>query len=255
MLVGAAIAGFLLWLGAQLEGTNVAGYWALIGLAAAAGLVLALSQIAGGWTKWGAPRVTGAAFLLGFLPALLVGGWVLLASQPEGAWMQSTAANWAQQLALGGVLETLAPVLPVIGFVLGLLFGYTFDTTGAKIVAADPAPANDAARPVDDDVRDARTDRDVRTTDREERHADERDAEDEPVTAERETVRARDGDRDRWERDEGEYHEPDREFVSAIAGDRSADRDADRVEGDREQARAEERDDRGESRRGWFGRR
>ena len=218
MLVGAAIAGFLLWLATQLDGTDVAGYWTLMGLAAAAGLVLALSQIAGGWTKWGAPRITGGAFLLGFLPALIVGGWVLLASQPEGAWMQSTTADWADQLALSGALEALSPVLPAVALALGLLFGYTLDTTGSRIVAA-PAPANDTARPLDD-----------RDDVYEERHVERR-MEDEPVTAERDTAYAH--DRDRYEDEDVEYHEPDRDFVTAISGDRDGtvtDRDEQRPE-------------------------
>jgi hypothetical protein len=244
MLVGAAIAGFLLWLGAQLEGTNVAGFWALMGLAAAAGLVLALAQLAGGWTKWGAPRVTGGAFLLGFLPALIVGGWVLLASQPSGGPLQATAASWAETLALGGVLETLAVVLPALALALGLLFGYTFDTTGSRVVAAEPAPANDAARPVDDDVR-AEPVREERVRAR---------AEDEPVTAERGAVH---DERERELREEdAEYHEPDRDFVKAISGD---DREARPAEGDRihdgdRRTHAEEAE-RQESRRGIFGRR
>lgn len=249
MLVGAAIAGFLLWLATQLEGTDVAGYWALMGLAAAAGLVLALSQLAGGWTKWGAPRVTGGAFLLGFLPALVVGGWVLLASQPEGAFMQATAADWADQLALSGTLEALSPVLPAVALALGLLFGYTLDTTGSRIVAA-PAPANDTARPLDDgdEVYEERH------THVDERHVG-RHPEDEPVTAERDTASASTPDRDRYEDDDVEYHEPDRDFVSAISGDRR-ERDADGDELVTEQdAPRTESPERSEPRRGWLGRR
>jgi hypothetical protein len=252
MLIGAAIAGFLLWLATQLEAASAAGYWAFVGLAAAAGVVLALSQLAGGWTKWGAPRVTGGAFLLGFLPALLVGGWVLLASQPEGAWMQATTASWADQLALGGVFEALTAVIPALAFALGLLFGYTFDTTGSRVVAADPAPANDSARRVDDDVP-----AEPRTHPEDEpRRADVR-AADEPVTAERGAVR--EDDRIRHDDEDAEYHEPDRDFVSAIAGDRRDDRAA--PETDRETARTDgdrmrrDEPERGESRRGWFGRR
>jgi len=186
MLVGAAIAAALFWLATQFELTSAGGYWAFMGLVAAAGLVLALSQIAGGWTKWGAPRITGGAFLLGFLPALVVGGWVLLARQPEGAWMQATAEGWANQIGAGGLFETLAAVLPAIAFALGLLFGYTFDTTGARVVAAEPAPANDELT-----------------------HG----PEDEPLHAERTAVVHRDE-----ERIEEEYREPDRDFVSSLTG-------------------------------------
>ena len=81
-LAGAAVAGVLLWFATQV-GTESAGeYWATYGLIAAAGLTMALSQILGGWTKWGWPRLSLGVFLLGFLPVLLVGVWVLLARQP-----------------------------------------------------------------------------------------------------------------------------------------------------------------------------
>ena len=187
MLIGAAIAGALLWLATQFEATGTAGYWAFMGLLAAAGLVLAVSQIAGGWTKWGAPRITGGAFLLGFLPALVVGGWVLVANQPDGAWMQATAEGWANDIAAGGVLETLTAVLPAVAFALGLLFGFTFDTTGARVVAAEPAPVND--------------------------ELDTHPAADEPLHAERTAVVHHDE-----ERIEDEYREPDRDFVSSLSG-------------------------------------
>jgi len=43
-LLGAAVAGFLIWLATQVsDGTN-GGYWAVYGLIAAAGLTMALSQ-------------------------------------------------------------------------------------------------------------------------------------------------------------------------------------------------------------------
>jgi preprotein translocase subunit SecG len=269
MLIGAAIAGALLWLATQFETTTTAAYWTFIGLAAAAGLVLALAQLAGGWTKWGAPRVTGAAFLVGFLPALVVGGWVLLASQPEGAWMQATAQSWANQIGAGGLLEAMTAVLPAVAFALGLLLGYTLDTTGARVVAAEPAPANDAARPLDDDRAD-------------ERVADERVA-DEPVTAERRQVHTSEDSRVEADRrgDYGDedYREPDRDLVRSLTGpdDREAAGARGGADGRRHElaSRRDEdvrtRDDggvppgsdepmrrdepEGERRRGWFSRR
>ena len=77
-LVGAGVAGFLIWLAAQIGSDSASEYWTTYGLIAAAGLTMALSQILGGWTKWGWPRISPGVFLLGFLPVLVVGGWVLL---------------------------------------------------------------------------------------------------------------------------------------------------------------------------------
>jgi hypothetical protein len=129
-LVGVAAAGVLLWLAAQLQAEGNGGYWAQIGLIAAAGLTMALSQLVGGWTKWGVPRISPTVFLLGFLPALLAGGLVLLAAQPDaGAW----GASWAADLGLDGLAEDLSAVLPAIAFGIGLVFGFTFDTTGPRV--------------------------------------------------------------------------------------------------------------------------
>ena len=47
---GVAAAAFLLWLSTQFEG-GTAGYWARIGVIAAAGLSLVLAQVFGGWTQ------------------------------------------------------------------------------------------------------------------------------------------------------------------------------------------------------------
>ena len=128
-LVGAAVAGFLIWLAAQL-GTGSSGeYWATYGVIAAAGLTMALSQILGGWTKGGWPRISPGVLLLGFLPVLVVGGWVLLARQPADFFNTS---NWSRDLGIAGVVSDLGELLAVVAFGVGLTFGLTFDTSGPR---------------------------------------------------------------------------------------------------------------------------
>ena len=129
-LIGAAVAGLLLWLAAQTDADSLGGYWTWVGLLAGAGLVMALSQLLGGWTKWGWPRVTAPVFLLGFLPALAIGGLVLLHAQPDSGFGQA----WAADFGLEGFAEDMTAVLPALAFGLGLLFGFTFDTTGPRRV-------------------------------------------------------------------------------------------------------------------------
>ena len=157
-LIGVVIAGFLLWLAAQVlpdGGEPERGvYWASIGLVAAAGLTMALSQLLGGWTKWGWPRVSLNVFLVGFLPALILGGWVLAAGEPENYWLGRNARNWADDIGLGGFVDTLGLMIPAIAFGIGLVFGFTFDTTGPRVrerAAAPPGPA--AAEQARDDRR------------------------------------------------------------------------------------------------------
>jgi hypothetical protein len=177
-LIGAAGAGLLLWLATQFDADSSGEYWTRIGLLAAAGLAMALSQLLGGWTKWGWPRISGTVFLLGFLPALVVGGLVLLQAQPDSG---AFGAGWAADVGADDLADDLTGVLPALAFGLGLLFGFTFDTTGRRrdvdVVEAEQVRRTGYAGPVPVDTR----------------------AADEPVAAERRaTVTApyRDGDRD-----------------------------------------------------------
>jgi hypothetical protein len=136
-LIGAATAGVLLWLGASLvpddEFFSIGDYWSTAGLVAAAGLTMALSQLLGGWTKWGWPRVSGNVFLMAFLPVLIVGGWILAAAEPGDHWLGSHVRNWSEDLGIRGLIGDLTLMFPAIAFGIGLVFGFTFDTTGPRI--------------------------------------------------------------------------------------------------------------------------
>lgn len=128
-LAGAAVAGILLWFATQIGAETSSEYWTTYGLVAAAGLTMALSQILGGWTKWGWPRFSVGVFVLGFLPALVAGGWVLLARQPAD-WMNTS--NWSRDLGIFGLVSDLGNILPAIAFGVGLTFGLSFDTAGPR---------------------------------------------------------------------------------------------------------------------------
>jgi hypothetical protein len=136
-LAGAVVAGILLWFATQIGTQTSSEYWSTYGLIAAAGLTMALSQILGGWTKWGWPRFSLGVFLIGFLPVLVAGGWVLLARQPAD-WMNTS--NWSRDLSIFGVVNDLGNVLPAVAFGIGLTFGLSFDTAGPRreVVAEEP---------------------------------------------------------------------------------------------------------------------
>jgi hypothetical protein len=136
-LIGVAVAGFLIWLGADaLPGdrreTSLGEFWWAAGFIAAAGLTMALSQLLGGWTKWGWPRVSFNVFLLGFLPALIVGGWIVAAGEPGDAWLGSHVRDWSDDIGVDGFVSDLLKVWPAVAFGVGLTFGLTFDTTGPR---------------------------------------------------------------------------------------------------------------------------
>ena len=156
-LIGAAAAGVLLWLATTILPENVSdaslgGYWAAFGLVAVGGLVMALSQLLGGWTKWGWPRVSGHVFVVGFLPTLIVGGWMLAAQEPDNYWLGRHVRSWSGDIGIDGLVTSLGLMIPAIAFGIGLVFGLTFDTTGPRIPRRmKPVPAGGAQpRPTPD---------------------------------------------------------------------------------------------------------
>jgi hypothetical protein len=141
-LVGAGIAGLLIWVSTQIGQGTLGGYWAVYGILAGAGLTMALSQLFGGWTKWGWPRLSAGVFLIGFLPVLVAAGWVLLAGQPDANWFQRHTTAWSSDISINGLVDDLRTYLGVLAFGLGLVFGFTFDTAGPqrpRDVLAQPA--------------------------------------------------------------------------------------------------------------------
>jgi hypothetical protein len=152
-LIGVAAAGALLWLAttilpSTIDDASSGEYWAAFGLVALGGLVIALSQLLGGWTKWGWPRVSGNVFLLGFLPALVVGGWILLFNGPGSSWPARHVRSWSDDIGIDGFVDSMSLMLPAVAFGIGLVFGLTFDTTGPRIARTKPVPAAGAQRPV-----------------------------------------------------------------------------------------------------------
>jgi MFS family permease len=149
-LIGVAVVGVLLWLATTILPDSVADasqgeYWAAFGLVALGGLAMALSQLLGGWTKWGWPRVSGNVFLLGFLPALVAGGWILAAHEPQSYWLGRHVRSWSDDIGIDGFVDELGLMVPAIAFGIGLVFGLTFDTTGPRIPRRmKPVPAGGA---------------------------------------------------------------------------------------------------------------
>jgi hypothetical protein len=151
-LIGIGVAGFLLWLASTFDSSNTGSYWIIVGLLAAAGFVMALSQLLGGWTKWGMPRVAGPVFLLAFVPALVVVGWVVLSKQPHANWFQRHAVSWGDDLGVGGLRTDLALFLSALVFGLGLVFGFTLDTAGPRRRERPVVPAEPVVDPVPEPV-------------------------------------------------------------------------------------------------------
>jgi hypothetical protein len=131
-LVGVAAAGLLIWLAQTFDLTETNGFWAGMALIAAAGLALGLSQLIGGWTKWGLPIMSPGVFLLAFIPTGIAVGWILLATQPEGGWQQARLAVWSDDIGISGFVNDLGTVPAALAMGLGIVFAFTFDTTGPR---------------------------------------------------------------------------------------------------------------------------
>ena len=113
-LLGAAGAGALLWLAvAHVDRSTTGGYWAAYGLVAAAGVVFGLSQLRGGG---GHPP---AMLLFGFLPVLIVAGWVILGMQPSSNWFARHVRSWSDDIGILDVVRSLGTWLGVLAFGIG----------------------------------------------------------------------------------------------------------------------------------------
>src|SRR5919201_1189164 len=161
-LIAAGAAGLLIWIATQISDSSNGGFWAVYGLIAAAGLVMALSQLLGGWTKWGVPRLSASVFLIAFVPVAIAALWVVIAAQPHGNWFRHHILAWSGDIHIRGLVNDLKEYIAVLAFGIGLVFGFSFDTTGPRMRRAAPV-----------------------TTRREPMTAADRSAADEPVTAER----------------------------------------------------------------------
>lgn len=169
-LAGVAGAGLLLWLAQLFNLDEASGFWVAAGIVAAAGVALGLSQLFGGWTKWGWPTMSPMMFLLAFIPTLVVGGILLLAWQPDGGEGQEFANDVISTLGVGGLVDALEPFMWVVPLVIGLVFSFTFDTTGPRTrivdtdgtVLRERVVTHDREAVPDEDVHDYRGDDDRR---------------------------------------------------------------------------------------------
>ena len=123
-LAGIAAAGVLLWAAAQVGRHSNGGYWAAYAIVAAAGLVLALSQLRG---RTGHPPTMIA---LVFVPVLVVAGWVLIGMEPHANWFRDHVLVWSGDLGVRSVVVDVGAWIGVLAFAIGYTLG----------LALEPAP-------------------------------------------------------------------------------------------------------------------
>jgi hypothetical protein len=140
-LIAAGVAGLLIWIATQINDSSNGGFWAVYGLIAGAGLIMALSQLLGGWTKWGMPRLSASVFLIAFVPVAIAALWVVIAAQPHGNWFRDHILAWSGDIHISGLVHDLKEYVAVLAFGIGLVFGFSFDTTGPRVRRGVPATA------------------------------------------------------------------------------------------------------------------
>jgi hypothetical protein len=131
-LAGVVAAGLLVWTAQSLDLDSGGGFWAAMGVLAVAGFALGLSQLLGGWTKWGRPAFSWFVFLAAFLPTLVIATWILLAEQPDSGWQQGRFAGWTGDLGLEAFVNDVGTFVSVVPVVVGLVLAFSFDTTGPR---------------------------------------------------------------------------------------------------------------------------
>jgi hypothetical protein len=133
----AGVAGGLVWIASAYVGRDSVGrFWASLGIIAGAGIVMALSQLAGGWTKGSRLRFAPGFFVAAVVPVLVVVGWTALATQPLGGWEQGSFASWSRSAGILDVVTNLGVFDWVLAFGFGLVLALSLDTRVA------PAPAS-----------------------------------------------------------------------------------------------------------------
>jgi hypothetical protein len=145
LALAAGTAGLLLYLASQVGQQSTARFWAELGIVAAAGLVLALAPVLGGWTSGLTLRLSPGTFVLGFLPVLVVVSWTLLATQPGNGWHGGTFVSWSHDLGLMGIIHSLALWHGVLAFGFGVMLGSCLDAVPVAAVAPVAARATPVA--------------------------------------------------------------------------------------------------------------
>jgi len=84
------------------------------------------------------------------VPIAFVSLWIILAGEPGNGWFHRHVLSWSGSLHIRGLVDDLKEYIPVFAFGIGLVFGFSFDTTGPR--TAPVAPEATTGRRRDTDV-------------------------------------------------------------------------------------------------------
>jgi hypothetical protein len=144
LALAAALAGLGLWGAAQVGVQTTGRFWLSMAIVAGAGLLIALANHVGTWTKGLRLRMSPGTFVLAFLPVLVCVGWILIASQPGNGWQEGRLDSWSNSIGILGVVHSLGLWHGVLAFAFGLMLGLSLDGVPAPETEAAPAYAGPA---------------------------------------------------------------------------------------------------------------
>jgi hypothetical protein len=147
LALAAALAGLALW-GAAQVGTQTTGrFWIAMAIVGGAGLMLALANHVGTWTKGLRMRMSPSTFMLAFLPVLVCVGWILIANQPGNGWQEGRIDSWSNSIGIVGLVHSIGLWHGVLAFGIGLMLGLSFDGVPAPVEEAPAEYAGPAGVP------------------------------------------------------------------------------------------------------------
>jgi hypothetical protein len=153
LALAAALAGLGLWGATQIGMQTTGRFWLSMAIVAGAGLLIALANHVGTWTKGLRLRMSPGTFALAFLPVLVCVGWILIANQPGNGWQEGRLDSWSNSIGILGVVHSLGLWHGVLAFAFGLVLGLSLDGVPAPVTEAEPAYAGPAGpRTVDEPV-------------------------------------------------------------------------------------------------------
>jgi hypothetical protein len=137
----AALAGLGLWGASQIGTQTTTRFWIAMAVVAGAGLLLALANHVGTWTKGLRLRMSPSTFALAFLPVLVCVGWILIATQPGHGWQEGRLDSWSNSIGIMGVVHSIGLWHGVLAFAFGLMLGLSLDGVPAPETETEAAPA------------------------------------------------------------------------------------------------------------------
>jgi hypothetical protein len=147
LALAAALAGFALWGATQVGVQTTDRFWIAMAIVAGAGLLLALANHVGTWTKGLRMRMSPSTFGLAFLPVLVCVGWILIANQPGNGWQEGRIDSWSNSIGILGLVHSIGLWHGVLAFGFGLMLGLSFDGVPAPVEETAPAYAGPAGVP------------------------------------------------------------------------------------------------------------